>query len=57
MEHLKQLLKTDGQNAQEFLTDSLARAFVDISDGSIENEYHREFEQIEVYMIIKKRGK
>lgn len=56
MEKLKELLKTDGQNAQEFVTDSLARAFVDFSDGVVENEYHREFEKIEIFMIVKRRG-
>lgn len=56
MEQLKELLKTDGQNAQEFVTDSLARAFVDFSDGAVENEYHREFEKIEIFMIVKRRG-
>ena len=55
MEKLKELLKTDGRKAQEFVTDSLARAFVDISDGAVENEYHAEFEQTEIFMIISKR--
>ena len=56
MEKLKELLKTDGQNAQEFVTDSLARAFVDFSDGAVETEYHRELEKIEIFMIVKRRG-
>lgn len=55
MEQLQELLKTDGQRAQEFLTDSLARAFVDISDGAIDEEYHGQFEKIEIFMIISKR--
>ena len=56
MEKLLKLLKTDGKKAQEFVTDSLARAFVDISDGAIDEEYHAEFEQVEVFMYIRKRG-
>ena len=54
---LKELLKTDGEKAQEFVTDSLARAFVDISDGAIEDEFHKELKNIEVFMYIRKRGK
>ena len=56
MEKLQELLKTDGAKAQEFITDALARAFVDISDGAIDEEYHGEFKEIEVFMYIRKRG-
>lgn len=56
MERLKELLNTDGKKAQEFITDALARAFVDISDGAIDEEYHMEFKNIEVFMYIRKRG-
>lgn len=56
MEELKELLKTDGAKAQAFITDALARAFVDIADGAIDAEYHGEFEKIEIYIYTKKRG-
>lgn len=56
MEKLAEFLKTDGKQAEEFITDALARAFVDISDGAIDEEYHREFKNIEVFMYIRKRG-
>ena len=56
MERLKELLKKDGKDAQEFITDALARSFVDFSDGAIDEEYHREFKNIEVFMYIRKRG-
>lgn len=56
MENLTELLKTDGKKAQEFITDAIARAFVDISDGAIDEEYHREFKNIEIFMYIRKRG-
>ena len=56
MENLTELLKTDGAKAQKFLTDSLARAFVDISDGAIDEEYHGEFEKIEIFMLVRRRG-
>lgn len=56
MENLTELLKTDGKDAQEFITDALAKSFVDISDGAIDEEYHREFKKVEIYMYIKKRG-
>ena len=52
MEKLKELLKTDGAKAQEFVTDSLARAFVDISDGAIDEEYHLEFK----FLCISEKG-
>ena len=57
MEKLFEFLKTDGKNAQEFVTDCLAKAFTDISDGAIEAEFQREFEKIEIFMIVKRRGK
>lgn len=57
MEKLKELLKTDGANAQEYLIYCLAKAFVDISDGAVEAEFQREFEKIEIFMIVKRRGK
>ena len=56
MEKLKELLETDGKKAQAFVTDSLARAFVDFSDGAIETEYHGQFKKIEIFMIVKRRG-
>lgn len=56
MEKLRELLKTDGKKAQEFVTDSLAKSFVDFSDGAIETEYHRELKEIEIFMIVKRRG-
>ena len=56
MEKLMQFLNKDGKKSLEFVTDSLSRAFVDLSDGAIEEEYHREFEKIEIFMIVKKRG-
>lgn len=56
MEQLIKLLNTDGAKAREFTTEALARAFVDISDGAIDAEYHREFEKVEIYVYVKKRG-
>ena len=56
MEQLLKLLKTDGEKAQAFITNALARSFVDISDGAIDAEYHGEFEKIEIYIYTKKRG-
>lgn len=56
MEKLFELLKTDGANAQEFVTDCLANAFTDISDGAVEAEFQRNFEKIEIFMIVKRRG-
>ena len=56
MENLTELLKTDGAKAQEFITNALARAFVDISDGAIDAEYHGEFKKVEIYVYVKKRG-
>lgn len=56
MEKLQQLLKTDGAKAQEFTTNALARAFVDISDGALDAEYHGEFKKVEIYVYVKKRG-
>ena len=56
MKKLVEFLKIDGKKAQEFITDALARTFVDISDGAIDGEYHREFKNIEIFMYIRKRG-
>lgn len=56
MEQLQQLLKTDGKDAQEFITDALAKSFVDISDGAIDAECHKQFKNIEIFMYIRKRG-
>lgn len=56
MEQLVELLKIDGKDAQEFITDSLAKCFVDISDGAIDAECHKQFKKIEVFMYVKKRG-
>lgn len=56
MEQLQELLKTDGKDAQEFITDALAKSFVDISDGAIDAECHKQFKNIEIFMYVKKRG-
>ena len=57
MDKLKELLTIDGEKVMQFVVDeSLPEAFVRLSEGLPEYEAHRQFEKLEVYITIKKRG-
>lgn len=53
---LFKMLEKDGANVAKALIDFLAKAFVGIADGATDYEYHRIFEEVEVYVNVKKRG-
>ena len=55
-ETLCELLESDGAPVAKALIDFLATSFVDISDGATCCEYENQFENLEIYINIKKRG-
>lgn len=58
MDKLNELLSTDGEKVMQFVVDEcLPEAFVCLSEvGLSDYEAHRQFEKLEVYITIKKRG-
>lgn len=56
IKNLSELLKIDGAPIAKAIIDFLATAFVDISDGAHCCEYENKFENLEIYVNIKKRG-
>ena len=58
MEKLIEFLTIDGKKVQQFIVyECLPEAFVCLSDvGFSDYETYRQFEKLEVYITIKKRG-
>lgn len=54
--NLLELLESDGAPVAKALIDFLAAAFVDISDGAHCCEYENKFENITIYVNIKRKG-
>ena len=52
---LNDLLRTDGREMSGAIFDFLASAFVDIADGAVCDEFHRQFEKTEIWITLKRR--
>lgn len=50
------LLETDGADVAKSIIDFLSSAFVGIADGAQQYEFHKLFENVEIYINFKKRG-
>lgn len=53
---LFEILETDGAAVAKSMIDFLSSAFVGIAGGAQNYEYHRIFENLEIYVNVKKRG-
>ena len=54
---LNDLLRTDGREMSAAIFDFLAAAFVDIADGAICAEMHKEYDKTEIWITLKAREK
>lgn len=52
---LNDLLRSDGREMSVAIFDFLAAAFVDIADGAVCEEMHKEFENTEIWITLKRR--
>lgn len=52
---LNDLLRSDGREMSAAVFDFLAAAFVDISDGALCEEMHRQFDNTEIWITLKAR--
>lgn len=54
---LNDLLRSDGREMTAAVFDFLAAAFVDIADGALCEEMHRQYDNTEIWITIKRRVK
>ena len=53
---LYEILESDGGEVTKGVIDFLANSFVDIADGATCCEYENEFENLEIYINIKRKA-